>query len=307
MGIVTDSLVGYWHYQQGVSGGTWANIAPATVGSYNGTITGAIKQGDGMYFDGEDDKITIQSLGINGGSITVEIQFNASITTCSLLSSISSDKRIDLANSNATIWLDSGSSSGSWSNVIKPVSQIQMFTYVLDDPNNRMRIYSNGIKLKDVSASTYAILDNDIFIGYKNNAPYFKGHIQSIKIYNTGLTDAKVAQNYAVGTAIGLAEEPPPAPPSVTIVSTSKSKISDETGMNTSIITFKFDQDVTEWRVRVIGTDQNTGTLADSGGAVAANTNITASVEWNELYQEGQNRVNIYGKGADGQWTPYES
>lgn len=97
------------------------------------------------------------------------------------------------------------------------------------------------------------------------------------------------------------------SPPICTIVSLSKSKISDESGMNQSLLTFKFDQAVTEWRVRTIGVDPDTGILADSGGAVAANTEIIARIEWNELYQEGSNRINIYGRNADGQWTVYGS
>ncbi|QJT70413.1 hypothetical protein [Microcystis phage MaeS] len=44
----------------------------------------------------------------------------------------------------------------------------------------------------------------------------------------------------------------------------------------------------------------------ESGGAVVAGAEITAQIDWTELYQEGDNRVNIYGQNTDGIWTPYE-
>jgi hypothetical protein len=95
-------------------------------------------------------------------------------------------------------------------------------------------------------------------------------------------------------------------PPTVTIISVSHNKISGQEGINSSIITFKFDVDVSEWRVNVIGSSWDTGLLADSGGGiVTAGTEITAIVDWTELYQEGANRINIYGKNASG-WTAYE-
>lgn len=37
----------------------------------------------------------------------------------------------------------------------------------------------------------------------------------------------------------------------------------------------------------------------------SAGTELIAEIDWTELQQEGQNRINIYGKGLDGQWTPY--
>lgn len=97
----------------------------------------------------------------------------------------------------------------------------------------------------------------------------------------------------------------PTAPPLPTVISVSRGKISDETGVNSAVIRFKFDTDVTQWSVNVMGVSSDTGTIADSGGNVTAGTEITASIEWNELYQEGQNKVNIYGLNSFG-WTPYE-
>ena len=93
--------------------------------------------------------------------------------------------------------------------------------------------------------------------------------------------------------------------PNPAVVSVSKTKISDETDANLVEIRFTFDTDVTQWTVNVMGVDQTTGAIADSGGAVSAGVEITALIDWTELYQEGQNRVNIYGQNING-WTPYD-
>jgi hypothetical protein len=89
-------------------------------------------------------------------------------------------------------------------------------------------------------------------------------------------------------------------------ISMSKNKISRETSQDRTYIKFSFDKDVTEWCVRSNGTSYNTGLLADSGGAVTAGQEITAEIDYSELYQEGQNRINIYGN-VNGVWTPYEA
>lgn len=94
-------------------------------------------------------------------------------------------------------------------------------------------------------------------------------------------------------------------PPIVTVSNMTRSKIGKATGSDRSTVTFKFDIAVTEWVVRVMGSSHDTGAIADSGGALAANTNATAEIDWTECYQEGNNRVNIYGKSASGVWTQY--
>jgi fibronectin type 3 domain-containing protein len=110
-------------------------------------------------------------------------------------------------------------------------------------------------------------------------------------------------------TIYATTDSPPVGPPVATIIGieteASGYVISDEETMNIARIRFKFDVDVTEWVVNVIGSSWDTGVLADSGGFTAANDIITAEVDWTELYQEGDNRINIYGKDATGQWTPY--
>ena len=94
--------------------------------------------------------------------------------------------------------------------------------------------------------------------------------------------------------------------PIVTKLEASKLKISDEAGMNQSIITVRFDKDVTEYVARLNGSDYSTGTLVHQGLGVLANTDATVIIDWNELTREGENRINIYGKGIDGSWTIHQ-
>lgn len=139
--------------------------------------------------------------------------------------------------------------------------------------------------------------------------------------------------SYTMGTATTA--------PLVTIDSISRSKISAQTGDNTSIVTFHFDKDVSAWTVNVNGADHTTGTVAETGSGsggtsetvanlqsmtvstvdtytvgqlssgtqtITAGTQQQATINNTEMYQEGGNRVNIYGQSnVDGTWTPYDN
>jgi hypothetical protein len=58
-----------------------------------------------------------------------------------------------------------------------------------------------------------------------------------------------------------------------------------------------------------LGTSWDSGTVAHSyTGNVVAGTECIAEIDFTELYQEGSNRVNIYGKSlSSGTWTPYDT
>lgn len=119
-------------------------------------------------------------------------------------------------------------------------------------------------------------------------------------------------------------------PPNPTIKSISKTKISDEPGMNVSLVTVTFDVPIQAYTFNLLGISQDTGTVVDSNSryirdiksqsvsnvklrtvrdirAIEANTDIVATIDWNELYQEGENRINVYGKDLEGNWTVWNS
>lgn len=114
----------------------------------------------------------------------------------------------------------------------------------------------------------------------------------------------------------------------VTIINVSTYKIGINSNKNKCLATFVFDDNIQEYSVNVMGSSYDTGTVADSHSLniattkyetvldlksktvkdlkqIDASVNITAEIDSSELYQEGDNRVNIYGKDMSGNWTLY--
>ncbi len=86
----------------------------------------------------------------------------------------------------------------------------------------------------------------------------------------------------------------------------SKEKISLIDEMNFSVLKFKFDTDVDEYKVNILGSSHDTGIEGvHSTDKVFANTEITILIFGENLPNEGLNRVNIYGRNFNG-WTLYD-
>lgn len=90
---------------------------------------------------------------------------------------------------------------------------------------------------------------------------------------------------------------------SVNVVSISKNKISKVDGMNQSIITVYFEEDVNRYVARLNGVDHNTGDIVHDGEFAKAFEEVQIIIDWNELSTEGENKINIYGLSANGIWT----
>lgn len=184
----------------------------------------------------------------------------------------------------------------------------------------------NGVSYVDNTKATYEVGLNATNIAFyimesvwHDPSVRTKGKLYDIKFYN-GTTlvahydmskgtvvDQSGNGNHATLTGGTWVEDSPPSsgPPDITIISVNMDTISDEVGANQAAVKFSFTKDVTAWEVRVLGSGQGTGTLADSGGSALAGQELTAVIDWTELYQEGDNRINIYGQSTDG-WTPYQ-
>jgi hypothetical protein len=117
--------------------------------------------------------------------------------------------------------------------------------------------------------------------------------------------------------------------PKVTSISVTQPILSDEIDFQKGNVRFTFDQDVVAYSVKCVGTSYNTGrnveeddkyvstqainfTIAEASlisvkefMVIPAETLISAEVTYTELYQEGVNRVNVYGKSVDGIWSNY--
>lgn len=106
-------------------------------------------------------------------------------------------------------------------------------------------------------------------------------------------------------------------------------KLSTNPNFQKTNLTFRFDSDVTEYTVRCTGNSPTTGIDCQSGSMdvqtqaskytvaqasalsvldftiIPAYTDIIAEIDYTELFAEGVNRINIYGKNLNGDWTPY--
>lgn len=308
MGIVTEGLIGYWHYQQGINGSTWENIAPSTKGQYNGTINGAVLQADGMFFDGVDDSVDFPNLGISGTSFTLEIKGGYSGNSGYLMIA-GFTHRIGFWNSSNFVQsiFNGGGFTNSANNTIV-AGQSYTLTYRYDKSKSLEELFINGVSVKTRTGATTTNLNTTFKMAYDSvNQTKYSGAIPYLRIYNRALTNQEIQQNYQEGTNIGLVEQlPVNEPPKVVSLSSDTFKVSHIIGFDVSLVKFKFDKDVVEWRINQLGSSHDTGVVIESGSNVTANVEIVAAVNSTDLTSEGQNRLNIYGKDVDGNWTSYE-
>lgn len=75
--------------------------------------------------------------------------------------------------------------------------------------------------------------------------------------------------------------------PTVTLIGFTREKISDETGANTSVVTFSVDNPVDNWKALATTESQTpsstVGELVGSGTALSAFTPVNFDVDYNEL------------------------
>lgn len=202
MAIVTDGLVGYWHYAQGVNGSTWSNIAPATVGSYNGTISGATLQSEGMYFDGVDDIINFPSLGVTG-SFTIDYILSSELYGRVPYYMGGSNYGFLRSPNNRHDFI-MGIMVNPPDNTFL-LNTINTVSVTYESSSNSIKMYNAGILAKTTSG-TPDKPNTNWKMGSYSSGSFFKGKIIGFRVYNRPLTDAEVAQNYAVGTEVGLPE-----------------------------------------------------------------------------------------------------
>lgn len=118
------------------------------------------------------------------------------------------------------------------------------------------------------------------------------------------------------------------AEPTVNIKKITAYKISKVPGKDNSIITFSFDKEIQAFTMNLLGTSNETGTPLDfiykdiketkqmkvsdlkiqtvrNSRLIESNIDIITEIKGDMLYKEGDNRINIYGKDLDGEWTKY--
>lgn len=318
-GIVKDGLIGYWHPKQRHEGNKLINIArDINPTSFPDLIVyGATNNGESLYFDGVDDHLrseTIVADLIENKTYTLEIRFKLyELLAVNPIATLASRDMLYIKTTEGE-GLNIGN-NGRTHVLAGKIYEYETYTitYVMEyvtELSMLLTTYLNGEILGDKLPFNSTNRHTDMrFMGSSSSSIFSKGEIFSIRLYEKGLTQSEVLQNLSVGNNLGLDEdeyeEEPENPPNVTILSVSEEKISNQPNKNVSIIEFMFDKPVLEWRVNVFGSSWDTGFLADSGGASQANEPLFAEIDWTELQQEGKNKINIYGKDFNGNWTPY--
>lgn len=201
--VVTDGLVGYWHHEEGISGGTWNNIAPATKGQHNGTIYGAVLQQDGMYFDGSS-WVTIDVSIVS--SFTIEAWVKRTSGVKGNQAVISSSNNIIGILSSLDIVIVSMRSVDVQTGINAIDDGFNLITVTFD--GDSLKLYINGNLSAEESGGELETTTT-LYIGKDEdgNLDGLDGHVAAVRLYDRALNDAEVANNYSVGMDIGLSDD----------------------------------------------------------------------------------------------------
>ena len=212
--IVTDGLVFYVDAgnedSYPGSGTTWSDL----VGSDDGTLTNGptydSANGGSIVFDGANDYVNATSFVIPS-QVTVSAWINPDSTSATRQIVTSDDStsgtrnwqfRTDAGGALRAIVFHTSSPSNVQAVTTATVSTgaWSMVTMKVDGTN--IKVYINGVE--DVSASfPYSILGNgsagDLLVGARRSSSpsdHLDGKVALASIYNRGLTDAEITQNY---------------------------------------------------------------------------------------------------------------
>lgn len=276
MPIVTNGLIGYWNVKQGVNGSAWTNIAPATIGKYDGVIFGAVNQSEGIYFDGVDDCVGFQSLQSVDNpkryefEIYLKAPFNGDDAQQVILGRY--DMTFTPSAKVKTLQLGTRKNGTSVINVggtktqTLPKDTVFKLNYVVDLTGAGLEIvYLNDTQIAsytppvgnmaDLSADWALGARADVTMGSPTVTNFFRGHVQSLKLYNRQLTPTERAQNSIIGSEVGLIESPPPGGiidiGSITMTSTGEINSAPGVLVN-SVASISSDADLTGVMTRVI-------------------------------------------------------
>lgn len=328
MGIVTDGLIFYINHNHALMSGSLESIHPSEH-IYDISVNGALfsDSHNGIFFDGVDDNITVSNIP-KVESYSVEIAITKTEDRTGVIIDASEDNAsnmfifvynsteknppsVSIGSSNSV----GTSNKGQFPKTNPKENELTYITYTFESyvnksgvldyivrsyVNNELTATNHGASFRDSDVG----LGDKITIGSRSSGfATYKGLLHSLRIYDKVLTDEEVSQNYQMGTDIGLVSES--TSPEVKSISVNNYRVSRVIGYNVSTLEFSFNQDVVEWRVVLLGSSHDTGTILDSGGETISDDKVFSVIATNELFQEGENRINIYGKNADGNWTLY--
>lgn len=133
--------------------------------------------------------------------------------------------------------------------------------------------------------------------------------VQGLKTVGTSAPAGQKATIIAVeikGVAAGDT-----TPPTVNLTSGATQRMSDEPGKDSYAYSFTVSEACQAWKVKLVansGDDNTTGTLIESGGAVAAGGTVSGSITYAELVAagvgaEGNKILKFFAQDAAGNWS----
>lgn len=162
--------------------------------------------------------------------------------------------------------------------------------------NNKGSAYKNAsISLKYMKIWDDGTLVFDLIpVLDENNVACLYNKVTGTYLYNAGTGE------FIAGSII--------APPTITIGTPSKTKISHVEGCNQSVVTFQSDMALQQWEARATTEGQTighgSGLLVESGGSLEANTDATVYVDCTELTNgDTEYTIAVFGQSTDGRWS----
>ena len=214
--IVLEGLVAYYHYQQGVdiTNLIWANIAPDTLGQYDGFMGDNISLDDkGVYFHGDLIGSENNYVEINGLSeleqFTFEIALEYSVDDNYVLINYqnSTECWVRIEETGVVAYRESGFLGDTIETPPGTIvsNELQILTITYD--GSQLNIYINGEVKASESATIPGIL-SPVYIGEReilggSTRPYM-GYVYSFRFYDRVLSEAEIEQNVNNGKNSGL-------------------------------------------------------------------------------------------------------
>ncbi|MEK4424614.1 LamG domain-containing protein [Solibacillus sp. FSL K6-1523] len=205
--IVLDGLAGYWNAKQGLTTGTWKNIAPATIGSHNAINKDIVVDEKGAKFN----STLLSRVDIpHANSLTnTTLEFFFTHNTISheghWLFGTSSGNRLVIYGNNKPNFKQvvAGKSVSTSPNIVLAAGTLNHIAIRI--AGTTTDVFVNGVKIPVAVPTGLFEWRQKIFLGTYSGSEYkFDGYLHSFKLYNRALTDLEIEQNRAVGIDIGL-------------------------------------------------------------------------------------------------------
>ncbi|WP_337102341.1 LamG domain-containing protein [Paenibacillus sp. YIM B09110] len=202
--IVLDSLVFYYNGKQGATPTAWQDLGP---NGYNLVVDNGAVQADGYYFNGTT-RATIEPKWIPiPSSYTLEFAFKMPDSTISNYLIFAyrdgAELRAISLNSAEVLRVYDGVTQNLTSYTV-PLNTM-VFIAIRRVNATTQALYVNGVFHSNFTVTQDTTgFSGELILGTDDGGGNFVGHIAFLRQYSRALTDTEIADNYSIGTAVGL-------------------------------------------------------------------------------------------------------